>query len=818
MMKNLKWSYAIPPLVAILLFVIITLSYFSPMLEGKALRQHDISQYKGASKEIVDFRAKYHKEPLWTNSMFGGMPAYLISVHYPSNLIRYVNRFLSLGFKSPAVYLFLSMMGFYFLLVVGFRMNPWLGIVGAIGFGFSSYFFQIEVAGHNTKALAMSYMAPMITGVILAFRGKWMWGGLITGLFLSLQLLANHYQITYYSLLTVVILGIIYLIHAIIEKKLPFFLKTFGVLVVAVLLAVGSNITSIWLIKEYGKVSIRGKSELSTEKENRTSGLDRDYILNDYSYGIDETLNLLIPNFKGGASSGFDLSSKTYAALKGKIQNAKQLVQYSPLAYWGTQRFVAGPVYIGAVIIFLFFMSLFLVKGPEKWWLVIAIIISLVLAWGKNLSFVSDFFIHYVPGYNKFRTVSMTLVIAEFAIPLLAMMGINKLIQNHNGKEEVLKAVKYSLYVVGGITLFFALFPGLLYHFSAPIDEQLKSSGWPDTLLQAIRDDRKHLMQADALRSFIFVVLSAGLILGLIYKKIKVAYFIPAMALLILADLWPIDKRYLNENSFAPKREVTTPFLPTPADLSILKDPDPDYRVMNLSVSTFNDASTSYFHKSIGGYHGAKLRRYQELVTYQISKNNQQVLDMLNTKYFIVPGQGNQASAQLNPGALGNAWFVNRVKWASSADEEINALSDFNAGEEAIVNKRFTRNLKGFSFQQDSLSQINLKTYKPNELVYTSETRSEALAIFSEIYYEKGWNAYIDGKQVPYFRADYVLRALRVPAGNHTITFRFHPRAYYTGEKISLASSLILLLLLAGMIGFEILNFFRNTNAGKEKS
>jgi len=804
-MKNPILLKLLPHLTAVILFLILCFAYFSPMLEGKQLRQGDIIQFRGMSKEINDYRDAEHEEPLWTNGMFGGMPAYLISVRYPSNLLKHIDRIVSLKLNIPAKHLFLTLFGFYLLLVVGFRVDPWLSIAGAIAFGFSSYFFIIGVAGHNSKAHAIAYMAPVMLGIILSSRGKYLWGGVITGLFLGLQIAAGHPQITYYTLLMVLVFGIFWLIEVIKKKNYGIFLKSLGVLFVSVFLAVGANITNLWLTYEYGKVSIRGPSELTSESENRTSGLDKDYILNDYSYGITETFNLLIPNFKGGASTGFDLKSKTYQEFRrNNIPNARQMVEGLPLAYWGNQRSTSGPVYIGAAIIFFFVLGLFQVKGLQKWWLFAVVIVSIVLAWGKNFMPVSEFFINYVPGYNKFRTVSMILVLAEFAIPLLGILMLAQLIQEKINKKDWIKSLKWSLYFVGGICLFFTLFPGWLFNFSTPFDEQLLSAGWPSQFIDAIHEDRQHLLRMDAFRSLAMVLLAAGLIVGFLYGKIKQHVLIIGIAFLFLIDMWPVNKRYINNDDFIAKREVQEPFQPTSADLSILQDTDPHYRVFNLTQDPFNEARTSYFHKSIGGYHGAKLRRYQELIEHHISQNNMDVLNMLNTKYFIVPGNDNQPVAQRNQGALGNAWFVTSVKWVQNADEEIEALNDFNPAEEAIIDTRFENNVTELSPMIDSISSIELVSYKPNELIYESQSDQPHLAVFSEIYYDRGWNAFLDGEPAPYIRVNYVLRGMMVPAGQHDIRFEFHPKAYFMGEKISFISSLLLIILFVAMAIFEL--------------
>ncbi len=816
-MKNYWFRTLYPHVTALIIFIVISFAYFTPALEGKVLRQGDNIHFRGMSKEIVDFRAEYHEEPLWTNSMFGGMPAYLISTVYSSNLFRYVDKYISLGLHIPVKYLFLTLAGFYFLLIVGFRMNPWLSIAGAIAFAFSSYFFIIEAAGHNSKAHAIAYMAPVIAGVVLSFRGKLLWGGVLTGVFLALQMTANHPQITYYTLFIVLFLGIAYMVQAIKEKTLIQFFKIVGVLSVALILAVGVNITSLLLIKEYGEVSIRGKSELTNDQGNKTSGLDKDYILNDYSYGVDEAMNLFIPNFKGGASSGFDSKSKTYQELKAaNVQGAKQIVERSPLSYWGTQRFTSGPVYIGAAIIFLFVLGLFLVRGPIKWWLAGAVLISVLLAWGKNFMFLSDIFIHYVPGYNKFRTVSMILVIAEFAIPLLGMLVVKDIYNRKIAKKEFLKALKYTLYIVGGVALFFVVFPGMFFDFSAPVDEQLLAAGWPAQLLEAVHDDRKHLLQMDAFRSLVFVLLMAGLITAFVYGKVKNSYFILGLVLIFLADMWPVNKRYLNDDNFTTKKEIKEPFQPTAANLLILQDKDPDFRVLNLTVDTYNDASTSWFHKSIGGYHGAKIRRYQDLISQHIARNNMHVLDMLNTKYFIVPGENKQPVARMNPAALGNAWYVSTYKMVENPDAEINALTEFDPANEAIVDKRFANYFEGYIAEPDSSAHIRLVSYLPNYLVYESSSSKEGFVVFSEIYYENGWNVYIDGELVPYIRANYVLRAMRIPEGEHKIEFKFHPKAFYTGQKISFASSIILLSLFFGLAGKSIIDEIKKQAADSD--
>jgi hypothetical protein len=797
-MKKITFNKLSPYLAAIVIFIAIIFVYFNPLLEGKKIKQSDIAQWKGMSKEIVDFRAKTGEEPLWTNSMFGGMPAYQISVQYKANLVKYIDDVFKLGLPHPAGLVFLYFIGFFILMLV-LGIDPWLGIVGAIGFAFSSYFFFIFEAGHNSKAHAIGYMAPALAGIILSYRGKYLAGGLLTALFLSLELYTNHIQITYYLGLIIVAYGISEFVFHLKEKKLKSFFISSVIVVAAGLIALGTSITSIWATNEYGKETIRGKTELTTEKENRTSGLDKTYATG-WSYGVGETMTLLIPNYKGGASMGsVGVKSETYKAL---VQNnvpqesINQVINSLPL-YWGDQPSTSGPVYVGAILVFLFILGLFVVENRYRWWLLAITLLSIMLSWGHNFMPLTDFFFKYVPGYNKFRSVSMTLVIAELTIPLLGLLALRKVFETGIDKKKILKHLAYATGITAGITLILALFGGSLFSFSSPQDAQYKDY-FPDWVMAAIRLDRASMLSSDAWRSFIFILLSASLIWAYLSNKLKKYPVFALLAVLILIDLWSVNKRYVNDDDFVRKSLVNVPFQPSQADELIMKDTDPDYRVMNLTVSPFNDASNSYFHKSIGGYHGAKLRRYQELIEHHLSKNNMSVYNMLNTKYFIVPGQDKQPTVQVNMQALGNAWFVNHVQWVNNADEEINALTSFNPADTVVVDKRFEDMLKGHLVAKDSAAVIKLKEYMPNHLTYESNSGKEQLAVFSEIYYAQGWNAFIDGKPAPYFRANYVLRAMVVPAGKHEIEFKFDPPVYRIGENISLASSILLILLLVG--------------------
>jgi hypothetical protein len=806
-MKNINFRQVLPYLSAVVLFVAISLVYFSPLLEGKVLKQQDITQFKGMSKEIVDYRAKTGEEALWTNSMFGGMPAYQISVEYKGNLLRYVDKLMMLYLPQPAGMLFLYMIGFFILLLV-LKVDKWLAIAGAIAFGFSSYLFIIFEVGHNSKAHAIGYMAPVLAGIILTYRGRYLTGGIMAAIALSLELLTNHLQITYYLMLTAAVFVITELIRSIREKQLPGFAKSTAVLIIASIFAVATNITNLWATYEYSKETIRGKTELTSEKSNRTSGLDKDYATG-WSYGKMETMTLLIPDFYGGSSQGaLSETSNTYKALKANNiddNQAQKIIKTLPL-YWGTQPGVAGPVYIGAIVMFLFIFGLFVVENKYKWWLLAATILSILLAWGKNFMPFTDFFMHYVPGYNKFRAVSMTLVIAEFCIPLLGILGLQQVFSGQTDKKKLLKSLYYSLGIAGGISLFFAVLGSSIFDFVSPADEQYKSY-FPDWLMTALRADRAALLSADAFRSLAFIVLAGAAIWAMISQKIKKPVFFTVLILLVLIDMWSVNRRYLNNASFVRKSVAAVPFEPSLADQIIMKDKDPDFRVFNQSVGNpFADASTSYFHKSLGGYHGAKLRRYQELIDFQLSKGNMNVFNMLNTKYFIVPDEkSGQPQMQINMQAMGNAWFVNNAHMVNNADEEINALTNFVPAETAIYDKRFENQVKGHFIAKDESATIVLTNYEPNHLTYKSETSREQLAVFSEIYYDKGWNAYIDGKPAPYFRADYVLRAMIVPAGIHTIEFKFEPQVYKTGEKISYASSILLVLIAIGTFGFLLM-------------
>ena len=799
-MKTFNYKPLLQSIAIIGVFFFSMVMYFSPIIEGKQLNQHDVMQYKGMSKEITDFKEKTGEETLWTNSMFGGMPSYLISATY-DNFVKYVFVPLQNNHEHPHMLAFMYFLCFFIAMLL-LDFSIWLSMLGALFYGFSSYFFIIIEAGHITKAIALSYMPVVIAGVYAAYKNKLWLGAILFSLFLALQILVNHLQITYYTMLIILIFIGFQLYEAIRDKTLMSkFIKPSLVLLVAAMLAVGANFASLYMTYDYGKDSMRGKSELTNNKENKTQGLDKDYATA-WSYGKDETFNLFIPNFKGGASNGsLTENSETYKVLQqNQVRQPEEIIKNMPL-YWGAQSSTSGPVYIGAIVIFLFVFSLLFVGGTIKWWLLSATILSILLAWGHNFMALTDVFLDYFPGYNKFRTVSMILIIAQFAIPFLALFGLKKFFEDESSQKEGFAKLKLSLYIVGGLLLLLLISVGGLYSFSGPNDTKML----PEWILDALQADRKSMLINDIWRSLFYVAVTFGILTAYYFKKVKYIVAIVLLALFTYFDMWTVNKRYLNDDDFVAKREMRNSFPQTEADKVILMDNDPNFRVMNMTVSPFNDATTSYHHKSIGGYHGAKMKRYQELIDVHLSNMNMQAYNMLNTKYFIVENkETKQPIAQMNPEALGNAWFVSKINIVKNADAELAALTNCNPKIQAIVDERFKDKIKDTIIQVDSSSLIKLDTYAPNHLQYTSTNNKVGIAIFSEIYYDKGWNAYIDGKLVPHFRANYVLRGLQIPAGTHTIDFKFEPKMYAIGNSVSMASSILLLVSLIAILFIEV--------------
>jgi hypothetical protein len=793
-MKNIQLKSILPHFISVLVFVLITTVYFSPqIMGGKKIKQADITNFKGMAQEIVDHRETYDEDPLWTNSMFSGMPAYQISVQYTSNLIKRFSKLFQLYLPNPSGYVFLYLIGFYFLLV-SLSIDYRLAIIGAVAFAFSSYFFIIIEAGHNTKAHAIGYLGPVLASVLMVYRGKILLGGVLTALFTSLMISANHFQITYYLVVVLIIIGLVKFAFALKNKEFNPFLKRVAILILAGSLGLLTNISSFLTTSEYGAESMRGQSELTSDIDNKTSGLDKSYATN-WSYGIAESFTLFIPNFHGGSSSApLTKDSETYKELSKLTSNAGDLIKRLPL-YWGDQPFTSGPVYAGAIVFFLFILGLLLINPVVRIWVLISFVLMLALSWGKNFMPLTEFFLDYIPGYNKFRAVSTTLVIVELLIPFVAILGLQKIFFDHKSftKDQLIKKLFISASLVIGFCFLFILMANSFFDFVGLSDEGLKSSGWP---IDAIQSDRASIFVSDAWRSLILVLIAAAAIYLYISKTLKKNLIIVLIGILVLGDMWIVNKRYLKDDNFIAKRKVEQPFVKSIADQQILQDKDINYRVYNTTVSPFNDASTSYFHKSIGGYHGAKLKRYQEIIDKYLSVGNINIFNMLNAKYFIIKGQNNSPVAQLNNAAFGNAWFIDQVIDVENTDQELDSIGVVDLKTKAVIDKRYQYST---SFSFDSLATINLTSYKANHLVYQSSSTTDQLAVFSEIFYDKGWNAYVNEKLVPHYRANYILRAMNVPAGNNKIEFKFEPKTFKTGEQISLASSVILLLLILGV-------------------
>ena len=795
--------------------MLIGFAYFPDVLDGKQLSGHDNSNFQGMARELIDYREETGNEALWTNSMFSGMPGYLINTVYKGNQLRYLDRLLQAG-PRPVSFVFLYLIGFY-LLLLAFRVNPWLAIAGAIAFAFSSYNFVILAAGHTSKAIAIGYMAPILAGVYITFRGKRLIGAILTGVALSLQILAGHPQITYYTLIIILFFGAGELYFSIREKQLNHLLLSVGILLVSVGFSVASNSARLWTTVEYGRYTMRNPSELTQDESDKTSGLTKSYATG-WSYGIDETMSLLIPGFKGGSSDGsLSEKSETYQLFsRSNPAQASEVIKHLPL-YWGQQASTMGNVYVGAIVIFLFVLGMFIGDPRIKWWIFAVTLLGILLAWGKNFMALTEFFMDHVPGYNKFRTVSMTLVIPAFTMPLLAILTVNQILFGNIDKKKLYHALRWSAGITGGIALVFFLLPDLAGDFVSARD-----SGYQQPLAEALQADRRSMLRTDALRTVIFIGLATGLIILYVRKAINVKLAIALLAVLILADMWPVNKRYLNKEHFTNKRQASQPFTPSAADQYILNQPGENNRVLNLTVAIWQDASTSYFHPSIGGYHGAKMRRYQDLIETGLTEDINTLfgalqtqdyqsvdsalattgfLNMVNTRYIVI---NPEAQPIVNRHAAGNAWFVPQVQIVEDADADVAALRGIDLTRQATLDARYEGMLQKKSYDPDPSASIELMEYHPNRMVYRSETSTEQLALFSEVYYEKGWQATIDGEKADHLRLNYLLRGMVVPPGSHEIVFEFHPRAYFTGSTISRISSIMLLLLLAGTIVLQI--------------
>lgn len=819
----------LPDLIAILAFVLLSFAYFFPAdIENRILFQHDTAAGAGAGQEVKEYYEQTGERSRWTNSLFGGMPMYQIAPSYDSTKsLQWVQKAYQLFLPDYVCLTFMLMLGFYILLRV-FGIPVWLAGLGGIMWAFSSYFFILISAGHIWKFITLAYVPPTIAGIVLAYRGKLLWGGILTALFVALQITSNHVQMSYYFFFVILFFVGAYFEKAWRTKTLPQFFKASAVLIVAALVGIAANVSNLYHTYAYSKETMRGKSELvqtGDAAKQTSSGLDRDYITQ-WSYGIDETLTLLVPNFKGGASAALSQSETAMS----KANPMYSSLYGSLTQYFGTQPMTSGPVYVGAFVLFLFVLGCFIVKGPLKWALIGATFFSIVLSWGKNFMPLTDFFIDNVPLYNKFRAVSSILVIAEFTIPLLAIFALKRLLEEPEILKQEKKPLGISLLLTAGIALLLAIAPGSIGSGYVPaqeaqmlqnaVNQQMIPANELSDILANLGEMRAELVSSDALRSFIIIGIGCSLLWLYASGKLRSSLTIAGITILCLADMWGVNKRYLNDAQFVPHSIRTETFTKTNTDELILQDTSLDYRVLNFATSTFDDNNTSYWHKSVGGYHPAKLRRYQEMIEHHISPEMQaaykaiataggemdsvdankfRVLNMLNTKYFIFPaGQQRQTVPILNPHAYGNAWFVNKVQYVNNANEEIDALDSIIPTETAVVDARFKDVLKGTTESyKDSLSSIRLTSYAPNRLTYETNNAQDGIAVFSEIYYPDGWHVTIDGQPAELARADYILRTMYVPAGQHTIEMRFDPTSLHVTEGIAYGA---LALLVIGII------------------
>ena len=819
---------SLPDIIAIIAFVVISVAYFFPAItEGRVLAQHDSVASIGLGQESKEFTEKTGEKTRWTNAIFGGMPTYQISPTYDStNVVRGVENVYKLFLPDYVYMVFIMLLGFY-ILMRAFDFSVYLSVLGAIVWAFSSYFFIIIGAGHIWKFVTLAYIPPTIAGIVLAYRKKYLIGGVLTAFFIALQILSNHVQMTYYFLFVILFMVIAYFVEAYKNKELPHFFKASGVLVIAALVGVSVNISNLYHTYKYSKDTMRGKSELVKQNSaNQTnSGLERDYIVQ-WSYGIGETFSLLVPDVKGGASvplanneSAMKKADPTYAQLYAQIGQ-----------YWGEQPGTSGPVYVGAFVLTLFILGLFIVKTPVKWALLAATVLSILLSWGKNFMGFTDFFLDYIPMYSKFRAVSSILVIAEFTIPLLAILALKEIVEKPEILKQNLKQFYISLGLTGGIALLFALAPTLFFpSYISSGEMQALQNGIPAEQLSPIVANltqiRQSIFTSDAWRSVIIILIGAALILAYNAGKLKANLMVLALTVLCLGDMWSVDKRYLKDSDFVEPEQRMVSVQKTQTDEYILRDKSLDYRVLNFAVSTFNDNNTSYWHKSVGGYHPAKLRRYQEMIDHHISKemaylqhqipavqgdmtkinpDSISVINMLNTKYFIFPTGNSQTAPLQNPYAYGNAWFVENVKYVQNANEEIDALNTTVPTKAAVVSNDFKQVFNGVqTVFKDSLSTVKLTSYAPNALTYETSSSKDGVVVFSEIYYP-GWQAYLDGQAVDHGRADYILRAMKVPAGKHKVEFKFDPQSIHTTENIAYVALGVLILGAIGVIVIEV--------------
>ena len=804
------------------IFLAVCFFYFTPAFQGKTLGQTDVLGAQSTQKEINDYRQK-DTTILWTNQIFGGMPAFQIWAPYANNITTWIVRAVTTTFPEPLYNIFILLFGAYFLFCV-LKLNPWLAAAGALAFAFSSYNIILLVAGHSNQAFAVAFFAPILASIILTLRGQYLLGGSLTALFLALEIRANHIQMTYYLLIAILILVGIELYHAIKAKTTNTFLKSLAYLAGATLLALMVNASSLWSTYEYGKDTIRGKSNLTQHTSEPSDGLPKDYVYQ-YSQTVGENLTFLVPNAYGGdtglgsldlANSDLNKALVSAGVPQEQVGTALQQLQSIGLrisTYWGDKPLTSGPHYLGAVICFLFIFGLLMVRSRIKWWLLATVVLTMLLSFGNSFPYVSDIFFKYFPLYNKFRAIESILAVTGLCVPILAILALNEAILAEN-KAVILKKLMIALYITGGLTLILIAFPELFLSFRSSdhatlvkeFTQVLKGdNGSANAIMNALVRDRISLERTDAIRSLVFILIAFGILWAFIKQKINATVLSVAFLALILVDMWQIDKRYLKDDSFADKQESLQP-KPREVDEFIQRDTDPDFRVVDLTQASKFDLTTPFFHKSLWGYSAARLKRIDEIIDNQFSKSlNQDILDMMNVKYIIMqdPKSGN-LTMKNNATACGHAWFVKSVKYVKNADEEMQAITAFSPNEEAIVDQRFKGLINEKSTGFDPSGTIKLVKYSPDDMVYQSGSTASSVAVFSEVYYDKGWKMYIDGKETPYFRADYILRAAQIPVGNHKIEFIFHPASYYTGEKISLAGSILMILALGGAIYFSI--------------
>jgi hypothetical protein len=798
------------------IFIALASIYFSPAYQGKVLPQSDVQQAQFMAREIMEFKAIDGKGPLWTNSMFGGMPSYQIWAQYPYNITTYIIAFFTKTFPNPIGIVILYLLGAY-LLFCTLKVNPWLAAAGALAFTFTTYNFVIIEAGHNNQALAISFFAPILAGIILTLRKNYLAGAGITAFFLALEIRSNHVQMTYYLFIALLILIGIELYHAIKSKQTNTFLKSIGWLAAAALLAVAVNAGTLWTTYEYAQESIRGKSNLTATDKSKPSsgGVDREYAYG-WSQGVGESITFLIPNAYGGSSSSHIETDNSNVAKvlteKGVAPEQAQGVAKQMPTYWGDKPGTSGPFYFGAIICFLFVLGLFIVQDRIKWWILGASLLSLFLAFGKNFPLISDLFFDYFPLYNKFRTVESNLAVAGLLVPILAILAVKEI--TLQDPKILLKKFFYSVYITGGILLIIIILPTLFFSFKGAGNEQfiqqfMQGTGvdraFADAVGNALALDRASIARMDAFRSLVFVLIGAGLIWMLIKQKLKAEYIFPLLAIAVLIDMWGIDRRYVNNDQFIEKNLMLQQAQPRQVDQLIMKDATPDYRVFDMTTNPFTDARPSNFHNTIGGYHAAKLKRYQEVIEKQFNGSvNEDVLDMLNTKYVIMTDQTGQSQRMVNrETAAGNAWFVKKLVYVKNADQEMAAINSFNPKDVAFVDEKFKPMIDEKKVGFSPTGSIRLTSYRPDNLVYEYSADRDVIAVFAEVWYDKGWNAYVDGNKIDHFRADYILRAAQLPGGNHKLEFKFEPASYYTGEKISLVASILLIAAIAFAIYTE---------------